>query len=82
MPFIASLPASDPLFIAEQVPALAGLEKPLLMRNFGLILENVDNTSNPTVRFTMRSVPHCFSLGTSMGAASVTQAARTPRLGF
>jgi cytochrome c peroxidase len=66
VPFIASLPASDPLFIAEQVPALAGLEKPLLMRNFGLILENVDNTSNPTVRFTMRSVPHCFSLGTSI----------------
>ena len=38
---------SDPLFIAEQVPALAQLEKPALMRNFGLILENVDGLADP-----------------------------------
>jgi len=68
---IAALPAGDPLFVAEQVPALAGLEKPTLMRNFGLILENVDDTSNPTVRFVMRSVPHCFSMGTSITAQAV-----------
>ena len=69
--FIATLPASDPLFIAEQGGPLAGLEKPTLMRDFGLILENVDDTSNPTVRFTMRSVPHCFSLDTSVTAQAV-----------
>jgi cytochrome c peroxidase len=67
--FIATLPASDPLFVAEQVPALAQLEKPQLMRDFGLILENVDDLSNPAVRFAMRSVPHCFSLSTSIAPA-------------
>ena len=40
--FIATLPASDPLFVAETNPALAALEKPDLMRKFGLILVNVD----------------------------------------
>jgi hypothetical protein len=66
--FIATLPASDPLFIAENDSALENLEIPTLMRDFGLILENVDDTSDPTVRFTMRSVPHCFSLDTSIAA--------------
>jgi cytochrome c peroxidase len=64
--FIASLPASDPLFIAEQVPALSGLEKPALMRSFGLILENVDGFESPTTKFLMRSVPHTLSLATSV----------------
>jgi hypothetical protein len=67
--FIASLPASDPLFVAEQQPALAELEKPQLMRDFGLILENPDGLSDPTQRFTMRSVPHCLSLSTSIAPA-------------
>jgi hypothetical protein len=66
--FIATLPADDPLFIAENDSALEGLEIPTLMRDFGLILENVDDTSDPTVRFAMRSVPHCFSLDTSIAA--------------
>jgi cytochrome c peroxidase len=65
---IAALPASDPLFIAEQEPALATLERPALMRQFGLILENVDGLSDLTNRFTMRSVPHTFSLSTSVTA--------------
>ncbi len=69
--FIATLPNSDPLFIAEQEPALAQLERPDLMRDFGLILENVDGLESPTTKFTMRSVPHCFSLGTSVTAQAV-----------
>jgi cytochrome c peroxidase len=67
-PFIATLPASDPLFVNEQLPALAGLERSDLLRNFGLILENVDGLQSPTTKFTMRSVPHCFSLGVSVTA--------------
>jgi hypothetical protein len=63
---IAALPASDPLFVAEQVPALATLERPALMRQFGLILEDVDGLSDLDHRFTMRSVPHTLSLATSV----------------
>jgi len=64
--FIASLAPDDPLFVAENNPALAGLERPDLMRGFGLILENVDGAEAPTTKFVMRSVPHCFSLATSI----------------
>jgi hypothetical protein len=39
---IATLPPSDPLFVAETNPALAALENPDLMRRFGLILVNAD----------------------------------------
>jgi len=69
--YIATLPASDALFVAEQQPALAQLEKPALMRQYGLIVENVDDTSDPTNRFVMRSVPHCLSLATSVTAQAV-----------
>src|SRR5437762_6199446 len=41
--FIASVPFDDPLFVAERVPELAGLEEPALMPGpRALILENVD----------------------------------------
>jgi mono/diheme cytochrome c family protein len=41
--FIAALPADDPLFVAERLPALKqNFEKPELMRGFALILENLD----------------------------------------
>jgi len=66
--FIAQLPGSDPLFVAEQSPALAQLERPALMRNFGLILENVDGAENPSQKFTMRSVPHCLGLSLSINS--------------
>ncbi|MEY4546015.1 MAG: hypothetical protein RL685_2210, partial [Pseudomonadota bacterium] len=69
--FIASLDADDPLFVAENDPALAGLERPDLMRNFGLILENVDGAEAPTTKFVMRSVPHTFSLLTSVAPAPI-----------
>jgi hypothetical protein len=61
--FIARLPDSDPLFVAEFNPALAKLEDPGLMRKFGLILENLDGFENPGV---MRGVPHTLGLPVSM----------------
>ena len=61
--FIATLPQTSPLFVAENVPALAGLENPALMRQFGLILENLDGFNVPGV---MRSVPHTLALRTSI----------------
>jgi cytochrome c peroxidase len=39
---ISRLPPDDPLFVAETNPALAALENPVLMRQFGLILVNAD----------------------------------------
>ena len=69
--FIASLEPDDPLFVAENDPNLTQLEKPELMRDFGLILENVDGAEDPTNKFVMRSVPHCFSLKTSITPAPI-----------
>jgi hypothetical protein len=72
--FIARLPASDPLFVAEFDPDLAGLEIPAQMRSKGLILENLDGFDpDPRTHFVLRSVPHNFSMGTS-----VTRAAGDP----
>lgn len=77
--FIATLPANDPLFIAE-IPAsqggVPGLEKPTLMRNFALILENLDGFQDPTVKFVMRGVPHTLSMATSILAPSDGRAAQ------
>jgi hypothetical protein len=72
VPFIASLPANDPLFVAELNPALAQLERPALMRQFGLILENLDGLDDPTNKFVMRSVPHTLGLQTSLQQDSTT----------
>jgi len=63
--FIATLPQSDALFVAETNPALAGLENPTLMRQRGLILENVDGLEDPTHKFVMRGVPHTLALNTT-----------------
>jgi hypothetical protein len=68
--FISKLPASDPLFVAESNPDLAGLEIPAQMRRFGLILENVDGFApDPRTHFVLRSVPHTLSLATSVTRA-------------
>jgi mono/diheme cytochrome c family protein len=64
--FIATLPVNDPLFVAEFNPVLAQLEQPALMREFGLILENVDGLEDPTNKFVMRGVPHTLALSTSL----------------
>lgn len=75
--FIATLPKDDPLFVAEFVPALEkNFENPKLMREFGLILENLDGFDDLEHKFTMRGVPHTLSLATS------TQSPSGPRLGW
>lgn len=68
--FIATLPPDDPLFVAEFVPALKeNFENPRLMREFGLILENLDGFDDLPDRFVMRGVPHTLALGTSIDSA-------------
>ncbi|MBT8099020.1 MAG: hypothetical protein KJO82_04690 [Gammaproteobacteria bacterium] len=65
--FIAGLPASDPLFVAEQNPDLANnFENPTLMRAFALILENQDGFDDLANNFNMRGVPHTLALRTSI----------------
>ncbi|MBL8861167.1 MAG: hypothetical protein JNK02_04065 [Planctomycetes bacterium] len=71
--FIATLPPDDPLFVAEFVPELnfdlnGGLrfENPILMRQFGLIVENLDGFDDLRYRFTMRSVSHTLGMTQSI----------------
>jgi cytochrome c peroxidase len=64
--FIAKLPQTDPLFVAETNPDLAGLEDPVLMRRFGVIRENLDGLEDPTVKFVMRGTPHTLAMSTSI----------------
>ncbi|MCC6622280.1 MAG: hypothetical protein IT385_13540 [Deltaproteobacteria bacterium] len=61
--FIAKLPPTDPLFVAERVPALATLEVSKLLRERALILENVDGFDRPGV---LRSVPHTLAMSESL----------------
>jgi hypothetical protein len=69
--FIATLPANDALFVAEFNPNLSQsacpggtpcFENPVLMRKFGLILENLDGFDDLANRFVMRGVPHTLAL--------------------
>ena len=65
--FIARLPDNDPLFVAEFIPALMeNFENPTLMREFGLILENLDGFHDLENKFTMRGVPHILDMSTSI----------------
>lgn len=71
--FIATLPPDHPLFVAEFTPALnfeqnGGLrfENPVLMRQFGLIVENLDGFEDLANKFTMRSVSHVFAQALSI----------------
>jgi len=67
--FIAALPPDDPLFVAEFVPALReNFENPRLMREFGLILENLDGFDDLPGKFVMRGVPHTLALRTSVAS--------------
>lgn len=61
--YIARLPDDDPLFVAETNPELAALEQPKLLRQFGLIIANIDGFDKPGV---LRSVPHLLALGTTI----------------
>jgi hypothetical protein len=67
--FIATLPPTDPLFVAEFNPALRQLEIPAQMRGRSLILENVDGLQDPTRKFVLRSVPHNLSMGVTITRA-------------
>jgi hypothetical protein len=61
--FIASLPDDDPLFVAEFNPDLKeNFENPRLMREFGLIIENLDGFDDLANKFTLRGVPHTLFL--------------------
>jgi mono/diheme cytochrome c family protein len=75
--FIATLPKDDPLFVAEFTPALEqNFENPRLMREFGLILENLDGFGDLPNKFTMRGVPATRALRTSV------QSPQGPRTGW
>lgn len=67
--FIATLPPTDPLFVAEFNPALKkNFENPKLMRQFGLILENLDGFDDLENKFVMRGVPHVLAQRTSVNS--------------
>jgi hypothetical protein len=67
--FIATLPKSDPLFVAEFNPDLTqNFENPALMRTFGLIQENLDGFEDLKTRFVMRGVPHVLGLRQSVAS--------------
>jgi cytochrome c peroxidase len=85
--FIARLPNSDKLFIAEHTTdglPLDNLEIPSQLRARGLILENVDGTEpeGPTARFVLRSVPHNLSMGTSIRNSGVNSSPHVERTGW
>jgi mono/diheme cytochrome c family protein len=75
--FIASLPDDDPLFVAEFNPDLKeNFENPRLMREFGLILENLDGFDDLANKFTLRGVPH------TLGLPNTIDSAQGPRTGW
>lgn len=80
--FIATLPQSDPLFVAENNPALAPLENPALLRGRGLIVENLDGFDDPTHKFVMRGVPHTLSLPLTDGVGNGFSDPPNQRLGW
>jgi cytochrome c peroxidase len=85
--FIARLPNSDKLFIAEHTTdglPLDNLEIPSQLRARGLILENVDGTEpeGPTVRFVLRSVTHNLSQGTSIKSSGFNSTPHVERTGW
>src|SRR5689334_9931693 len=85
--FIARLPSSDPLFIAENTSdglPLDSLEVSSQLRARGLILENVDGTQpeGPTARFVLRSVPHNLSQGVSIKSANFESSPNVERTGW
>ncbi len=65
--FIATLPLDDPLFVAELQPALReNFEKPVFMRDLGLILENQDGFDDLENNFNLRGVPHVLAQRSSI----------------
>src|SRR5574341_2292453 len=67
--FIATLPADDPLFVAEFNPELReNFENHRLLREFGMIMENLDGFDDLKNKFVMRGVPHTLALRTSINS--------------
>jgi mono/diheme cytochrome c family protein len=67
--FIATLPKNDALFVAEFNPDLKqNFENPRLMREFGLIVENLDGFDDLANRFTLRGVPHVLAMRVSVAS--------------
>ena len=67
--FIASLPNTDPLFVAEFVPELnKNFENPILLRQFGLILENLDGFKQLDSIFTLRGIPHILGMSNTLNS--------------
>src|SRR4051812_5619062 len=79
--FIATLPQSDALFVAENNPALAKLEDSTLLRTRGLILENLDGF-DAAHQPVMRGVPHTLSLGLTNGIGNAASGPPDHRLGW
>jgi len=72
VPFIASLPDDDPLFVAEFVPELAqNFENPKLMRGAALIRENLDGFNDLANKFVMRGVPHVLGMAVSLAPTNI-----------
>jgi cytochrome c peroxidase len=64
--FIATLPRTNPLFVAETNPALAvNFEKPDLMRKLGVFVENADGFDDLAHKFTLRSAQNVQALANS-----------------
>ncbi|MCI0697553.1 T9SS type A sorting domain-containing protein [candidate division KSB1 bacterium] len=83
--FIATLPPDDPLFVAEFTPALNSelnggrvFENPTLMRQAGLIVENLDGFDDLSNKFVMRGVPHILSLRFSLKPSILDGTTRPP----
>jgi hypothetical protein len=67
--FIATLRPNNPLFVAEFNPDLKkNFENPRLMREFALILENLDGFDDLENKFVMRGIPHLLGLRTSVNS--------------
>lgn len=72
--FVATLPQDDALFVAETNTKLAAdFEKPRLMREFALILENQDGFDDLPNNFNLRGVPHTLALRNSIDSATGPQ---------
>ena len=83
--FIATLPPTDPLFVGETNPNLgARFENPRLLREFGLVLENVDGFEDLDNKFVMRGVPTILGVSTSLRATALDGTTMPPneRLGY
>jgi hypothetical protein len=67
--FVATLPDDDPLFVAEFNADLErNFENPTLMREVGMIMENLDGFDDLENKFTMRGVPPTLGLRVSVAS--------------